>query len=131
MSAVMKPSNTDCAENFQNLHAKLEQLATHHYTALKDEQVLSIVEKLVALLERCEEGSSAAERKLYSEGFTMLGVVKDKIKLALEEELRIVDESPTVASNAKGRKADRYNEAERHANDALVALEQLAEQKPH
>jgi len=115
------------SDEMQCLQRQLEKLATHHHAALKEENVLEPVEKLLHWVEQCQDGSRKAERKLYSEGLGLLATVGERLKLALEEELRMVDESPMAAANARGRTAERYSKAATKSTEALATLQTMSD----
>ena len=112
-------------EELQQLHCQLEELLTHHHNALDQESAIDDVNKLQRWVSECQEGSAKAERKLYTRGVDLLTNVKSKLSLAMEEQQRIVEESPTASVTAKGRDAERYAKATSQANDALVKLTEI------
>ena len=114
-------------DELQCLYRQLEKLATIHYAALKEENVLEPVEKVLRWVEACQDGSKTAERKLYHEGMELLASVSERLKLALSEELRMMDESPTAAANARGRTAERYAKASTRSSEALNTLQSMTE----
>lgn len=132
MSAVQSTTNSEelvTADELCALHSKLERLATHHHAALNDENAVEQVEKLLKWVEACEQGSSSAERKLYHEGVAMLDSITQRLQLALDEELRMVDESPAAAATARGRTAERYAKASSRSKEAFETLQAIAENK--
>ncbi len=116
-------------EELQELHAQLEKLVTHHQAALQEVEGLKDAERIITWIERCEEGSAIAERKLYHEGLEMLEKINTSLHLAMEEQQRIEEESPSVASdvNLRGREAERYAKASGRANEVVSTLEHLAD----
>lgn len=120
-------------EELQNLHAQVEKLVTHHQPALKEIGALTEAERIVTWIEKCEEGSATAERKLYQKGLEMLESIKTRLNLAFEEQQRMEEESPAVASdtNARGREAERYAKASRSANAAVSTLTNLTDSTKH
>lgn len=126
---VISEEPVSCDE-MQALAAKLEKLVTHHQAALREENVLEPVEKLLRWVEGCQGGSSKAERNLYQQGMTLMDEVHNRLHLALEEELRMSDESPAVAATARGRTADRYAKATAKTADAREALVHITEHDP-
>lgn len=129
-----QPAHTILAEEpvtcdeLQCLNRQLEKLVTIHYAALKEEQVLEPVETLLHWVEACQDGSKSAERHLFNEGTALLASVSERLKLALSEELRMMDESPTAAATARGRTAERYAKASTRSAEALNTLQALAEE---
>lgn len=118
------------SEELQNLHSQLEKLLTFHKSTLQEAGVEDDAERIVSWIEHCQEGSLRAERKLYQEGVKILEDISKRLHLALEEQQRIEEESPAVASKTKGREIERFAKASYRANNALTSLNNLT-QKPN
>lgn len=125
MTPAPQSNDVVSPDELKQLHAQIDKLLTHHQQVLDAEDVRSDVERILRWVERCEEGSIVAERKLYQEGISVLETVTSRLKLAHEEQLRLQDESPAVAAKSQSRQAERFSKAARNANKALSTLSTL------
>lgn len=113
------------AVQLETLRSQLEKLVTDHEAALKEIHAYDDAERIIKWVEHCEAGSSIAEYKLYHEGEELLENIQSKLRLALEEQQRMEEESITVASNSRGREAERFARASRHANAAVNTMDNI------
>lgn len=114
-------------EELLKLESQLEKLMTHNQQVLREENLLDDIERMLIWIDDCQNGSRQAERHLFEEGATLLTNIHEKLKLALEEELRIEDESPAAAALSKGRKAEQLSKANTRTNAALCTIEGMAD----
>jgi len=114
------------SQELQYLHAQLEKLITHHHAALEGVGGIADADNIIGWIKRCEEGSAKAERKLYHDGLQMLENINMRLRTAFEEQQRIEEESPSVATATMGRETERYAKASGNAGEALSTLADIA-----
>ncbi len=113
-------------EEIAVLHTQMEKLVHDHGPAIKEAGALESARKVMEWAEKCEDGSVQAENRLYMHGLEVLDNIKQRLTLALEEQQRIMEESPSVAGTGSNGDTEKFRKA---TKPVAVAADSLARLK--
>ena len=109
-----------------SLYNEVNQLDLQYGELLEEESLTEEMSSLRYSIEEAMSGSPEAADYLSERGHDMLRDIRNKLNSAVEEQSRIIEESPSVAENASGETLDTTNKvtalprkAERKADNAL------------
>ncbi len=116
-------------EEVEDLTNTLKRLLVQHEGALDEEGVRHELETLERWMESYRRGLSAAN-KISGTGMEWLVTLRDRLKLAAEERLRLEDEGGSAASKEQTKKAESLLNAARKIDKAIEDFEMMFSQEP-
>lgn len=101
----------------------VRSILVHAQEDLVNGEAKEHVEKLEQWIESYRRGLAAAQ-KISTNGTAMLQVTRDKLKLALEEQLRLEDEGGNPATREQSSKIDQLIKTVRRLDRLIPVVEQ-------
>ncbi len=108
----------------ENLTNELKRLLVHHETALDEEGVRREMETLERWMESYRRGLAAAN-KISETGIGWLSELRDRLKMAASERLRLEDEGGNTASGEQHKHTEDLLAAANHIEKAMPVIEQM------
>lgn len=118
-----------CGSTIDSVYCELNQLQNRYGEYIDQEFLHDDVELLKHAIEECLNGSSEAAEFLNEHGSEMLALIKEKLALAVNEQIRIIEESPNLSESANGQQAHKLSRAAALVEDAKTKLEVILKPK--
>lgn len=122
------PKESCTGATIDSLYSEVNQLQAKYEKLLGQEGLEDDIQALKISLEKCKNGSSEAADYLREHGKDVLNNVKERLKAALIEQERIVEESPAVAQRSDGKQAHIASRATALADKAHKKVDDAIEE---
>ena len=116
-------------EEVENLTNELKRLLVNHEGALDQEGLRREVETLERWMESYRRGLAAAH-KISESGITWLGQLRDRLKMAADEHIRLEGEGGSPADSEQTKRTEELLAAANRIDRAIPDIEHMFARKP-